>query len=115
MTEEEGLEEHAPDLEQMSFRAMVRRFFYMSRAEREQERRIRLYRLNALIEVEPDAAVHYLLRADIHAEMKQHEQAEADYRRAAELADKDLKTARFGLAAQAIRDKALNALRRYGG
>jgi tetratricopeptide (TPR) repeat protein len=70
-----------------------------------------LHDLSEHIEDNPTEAVHYLLRADVHIELKQYKMAQADLERALELSENTLAESDWGLSAQAIRDKALHRLR----
>ena len=94
------------NLDNLSLWQLVRRFFYKTATERRQEREWRMQQLDDAIEHQSDAAVNYLLRGELYYEAKQYNLARADFAQAKALAIVQLQDERFGLAAQAIQDKA---------
>jgi hypothetical protein len=72
---------------------------------------IRLQELNLAIELHPDSAVNYLLRGEWFLAKNQHYLAQADFHKAAQLAEMQLETSAWGFTEQWTRDKALTYLR----
>jgi tetratricopeptide (TPR) repeat protein len=72
----------------------------------------RLQQLNEAIADSPNAAVHYLLRGELYLERREVALATADFEEAAALAQQQIDAERWGIAAQAIQDKALHYLER---
>lgn len=72
----------------------------------------RLQQLSDAIADVPDAAVNYLLRGELYVEMNKTTLAIADFEQAAALAQEEYETERWGIAAQAIQDRALSNLER---
>ena len=75
-------------------------------AEREQ----RLANLNRAVTQYPDAAANYLLRGELHAEMRRYDDAAADLQRVVTLAGDAYAARRWGVVAQTVRDRALYLL-----
>lgn len=94
------------NLDDLSLWQLIRRFFYKTATERRQEREWRMQQLDDAIEHQPNAAVNYLLRGELYYEAKQYNLARADFAQAKAFAVVQLEDERFGLAAQAIQDKA---------
>lgn len=90
----------------------IRRFFFKTASEKEDENRTRMYILNNAIETYPDAAVNYLLRGELQIELRQYEMAQTDFETALELAATQYDNERWGLGAQAIQDRARRGLQR---
>ncbi|MEL6308418.1 MAG: tetratricopeptide repeat protein [Chloroflexota bacterium] len=88
----------------------IRRFFFQTASERRTEQRMRLHDLNRAIDRFPEVAVNYVLRAELHTEMKQYDLAKDDFERALELAPTQLDADRWGIIAQASQDRALRGL-----
>ncbi|MEL7433019.1 MAG: tetratricopeptide repeat protein [Chloroflexota bacterium] len=90
--------------------ARIRRFFFQTASERRTEQRMRLHDLNRAIDRFPDVAVNYVLRAELHTEMKQYDLAKDDFERALEHAPTQFDADRWGITAQASQDRALRGL-----
>lgn len=89
----------------------LRRFFWMTPAERETEQAERLEQLNHAIARHPDeVAAVFLLRARLFLEQDQLHLAQADLEEAIASAESQLVWERWGLTAQAIRDQAMHEL-----
>jgi len=88
----------------------MRRFFFKTAQERAAEQQRRLQELNLAIEWHPDAAVNYLIRGELFLEQKQYILAQDDFETALDLAEAQLQGARWAVAAQGIRDRALHQL-----
>jgi hypothetical protein len=71
--------------------------------------------LDALIEVYPESAVHYVERGELFLKAGAYVLAERDFEEAARLGEAAYRASRFGLAAQVIRDRALAGLRAARG
>jgi tetratricopeptide (TPR) repeat protein len=104
MTDPNERPQHAP---QSSWLQQIRRRLWRTNADRLHE----LNDLSEAIERDPAEAVHYLLRAGVHVELRQYQHAKDDYERALDLAENALAAADWGFSAQVIRDKALRGLR----
>ncbi len=105
MTEQD--ERSNPVSQSSSWWQHIRRRLWRTDADRLHE----LDDLSQAIERDPDEAVHYVLRAGVHVELKQYQRARQDYKRALTLSETTLADADWGFSAQAIRDKALRGLR----
>lgn len=70
----------------------------------------RLAGLNDAIEDAPEAAVNYLARGELYLEIGQVDEAIADLEQAVTLATKEFEDRRWGVVAQAIRDRATRGL-----
>lgn len=90
----------------------IRRFFVKTASEQEAENRTRMYVLNNAIETYPDAAVNYLLRGELYLDIGRHNQAKDDFEKALELATDQYDNERWGLASQAIQDRARRGLQK---
>lgn len=75
------------------------------------QRQLRIDRLTESIEQYPDAAANYLLRGEIWLEQRHYELARADFEQALALAEAQFADAAWGIAAQAIMDRAREGLR----
>jgi tetratricopeptide (TPR) repeat protein len=109
MTEQDERPENDASLKKKRLSVFRRLFRWAFRDDTDRLRD--LHDLSERIEDDPTEAVHYLLRADVHIELRQYEMAQADLERALELSENDLQSAGWGLSAQTIRDKALHRLR----
>jgi tetratricopeptide (TPR) repeat protein len=89
---------------------IIRRFFFMFRGEKRIERQQRLRELTQAIEQYPHTAVNYLLRGELHFDMKQYDLAQEDLEKALELAQAQFEVERWGLSAQMIVDRALHIM-----
>ena len=90
--------------------ARIRRFFFQTASERRTERNMRLQDLNRAIDRYPEVAVNYVLRAELHTEMKHYALAKDDFERALDLAPTQRDADRWGIIAQASQDRALRGL-----
>lgn len=72
----------------------------------------RMTELTQAIEAYPEAAVNYLLRAELHLKLKQNELAQEDFEQALTLAQAQYQSDRWGLASQVVQDRALRGLKR---
>ena len=70
----------------------------------------KLQALNQSIQLEPEAPTAYVLRGEIFVKKKQYHLAKADFERAIALTDEMIHSARWGVVAQAMRDRALEGL-----
>jgi hypothetical protein len=95
----------------LSFWQMLRRLFFQTRREKSAEQQRRLSDLNLAILDRPDAAVNYMLRGEIRLEQKQYELAREDFSQALELAEAQFQNEKWGIAAQAVMDRAREGLR----
>jgi hypothetical protein len=93
-----------------SFWQKLRRFFLPNHEERREAKSQRLRDLTVAIERYPEAAVNYLLRGELHLELRQWILAEEDLSEALRLAENQYKQDRWGLSAQAIADRARRGL-----
>lgn len=71
----------------------------------------RLADLDAAIARAPEAAVNYVLRGELLLKHGAAEPAVADFEQALHLAEAELAASRWGISAQAARDRALTGLR----
>jgi len=94
----------------LTFWQKLRRFFLPSFQERREQERQRLLDLTVAIERYPEAAVNYLLRGEMHLELRQWVLAEEDLSEALRLAENQYEQDRWGLSAQAIADRARRGL-----
>lgn len=95
---------------------IVRRLFFMFPGEKRAQRQERMRELTQAIEHYPETAVNYLLRGELHIEMKQYDLAQEDLEMALELAEQRFDEERWGLTAQSIMDRAkhgLQLIKRY--
>lgn len=67
--------------------------------------------LDGALARDPDNAALYLSRGEALAELGEYGRAAEDFRRAAQLADGQLKTKPWGVVAQVVRDRALRGLK----
>lgn len=95
-----------------SFWSLIRRFFWMSSREVQQERTWRLEQINEALAHDSDSALLYLLRGELHVDAQRHDLARSDLEKALELAEADVQTARWGISSQSIQDKAAQLLKR---
>lgn len=86
----------------------LRRLFFPN-----MDREARLQQFEEAIAESPDAAVNYLLRGELHLEMRRWHQAKADFEQAADLAQEQLNEDRWGIGAQTVYDRALQHLARF--
>jgi len=86
------------------------RFFFKSALAREEDQQTRMLELEKAIETYPDAAVNYLLRGELFLDMRDTTAAQLDFEDALVLVEEQYQTDRWGIAAQAIRDRALQGL-----
>lgn len=77
-----------------------------TKEERMAEAEERLLALNEAIEDAPDVAVNYLARAELLLEIGRIVEAIDDFERVETLAAKDFEDRRWGVVAQALRDRA---------
>lgn len=91
------------------------RFFFKTSSVREAEYRERMIELSKAIENFPDAAVNYILRGELHSQHQEYDEAREDFNKALELAEAQYENERWGISAQAIRDRALKGLQRIIG
>ena len=90
----------------------IRRFFFMTSAEKREDNRQRMSELTQSIEAYPDAAANYLLRGELHTDLQQYDLAQEDFEKALALAETQYENDRWGLASQAIQDRARSGLKR---
>ena len=95
----------------LSFWQMLRRLFFQTRREKSAEHQRRLSDLNLAILDRPDVAVNYMLRGEIRLEQKQYKLAREDFSQAIELAEAQFANEKWGIAAQAVMDRAREGLR----
>ena len=74
----------------------------------------RLNELSDAINIHPDAAVNYVLRGEIYAQMGDTEAAQVDFEKALALIATQKENDRWGITAQALQDRALRALQQIG-
>jgi len=79
---------------------------FKSPSQRQAENAMRLRQLNLVIEVYPEVPSNYLLRAEYFIKENQIHLAEADFEKALTLATAQLKSEGWGIANQAIIDRA---------
>jgi hypothetical protein len=84
----------------------LRRWLRPTREERMAEAEERLQTLDEAIEDRPGVAVNYLARAELLLEIGRVVEAIDDFERVEELAAKDFEDRRWGVVAQALRDRA---------
>lgn len=94
----------------LSFWQKLRRIFLPNDEDRRESVRERLQELTIAIERYPEAAVNYLLRGELHLELRQLLLAEEDFKAALGLAEAQYRAERWGLSAQAIADRARRGL-----
>ena len=85
--------------------------FFQTHPEKSAEHQRRLTDLNLLILDRPDVAVNYMLRGEIRLEQKQYKLAREDFSQAIELAEAQFANEKWGIAAQAVMDRAREGLR----
>jgi len=95
-----------------TFWQRIRSLFFMFPGEKRAEQYQRLRDLTDAIEQFPETAVNYLLRGELHIEMKQYDLAQADLEAALELAQAQFENERWGLTAQSTMDRAEQGLQR---
>jgi tetratricopeptide (TPR) repeat protein len=88
----------------------IRRLFFMFPDEKRAERQERMRELTQAIEQYPETAVNYLLRGELHLEMKQYDLAQEDLEKALELAQINFDEEPWGLTAQSTMDRAKHGL-----
>lgn len=93
-----------------SFWDTIRRFFFSTSAEKRDDSRLRLTVLTNAIETYPSSAVNYVLRGELHLELKQMALAQEDFEKAIALAEEQYEQDRWGLGSQAIFDRAQRGL-----
>lgn len=98
--------------EPRTFWQMIRRLFFMFPGEKRTERLQRMRELTQAIEQYPETAVNYLLRGELHLDMKQYDLAQEDLEKALELAQAQFEVDRWGVSAQSTMDRAKHGLRR---
>lgn len=99
-----------PKTELPSIWQRIRRFFFTTSAEKRAETRLRLTALTHAIENFPSSAVNYVLRGELHLDLKQLELAQEDFEQAIALAEQQYENERWGLGSQAILDRARRGL-----
>lgn len=87
-------------------------FFFQTPASRARDLSRRLYQLNVSIEFSPDSPTNYVLRGELFLERKEYHLAKADFEIALALAESFDETAGWGLIEQAMRDRALEGLKK---
>jgi tetratricopeptide (TPR) repeat protein len=95
-----------PSEEEPSVWKRLRRWLMPTQEERMVEAEERLLALNEAIEDAPDAAVNYLARGELLLEIGRVGEAIDDFERVETLAAKDFEDRRWGVVAQALRDRA---------
>lgn len=70
----------------------------------------RIAELSQMIEVYPEAPANYVLRGELRLKAGAYEPAADDFRRALELAARQVETSDWGFIAQAAQDRALSGL-----
>lgn len=95
-----------------TFWQKIRRLFFMFPGEKRSEQYQRLRDLTEAIEQFPETAVNYLLRGELHLDMKQYDLAQEDLETALELAQAQFENERWGLTAQSTMDRAKQGLQR---
>jgi tetratricopeptide (TPR) repeat protein len=95
----------------LTFWQMLRRLFFQTRNEKLAEQQRRLSDLKLAILDRPDVAVNYMLRGEIYLEMKRYELAREDFNQAIALSEAQFENEKWGIAAQAIMDRAREGLR----
>lgn len=73
-------------------------------------RQMRLERLNLAIERHPQAPINYLLRGELFSEQNYNHLAAQDFQKALELAQEQYQHSQWGIAEQAIIDRAIIGL-----
>ena len=73
-----------------------------------------LRELNLAIEIYPSAAANYLARGDYFRRQREFVLAAEDYRRALDLANRELEQSQWGFTAQVIRDSVLLRMQEMG-
>lgn len=66
--------------------------------------------LNESIRQNPQAPTAYVLRGELHLKQRQYALAKVDFERAVALTDEQIDEARWGIVAQAMRDRAERGL-----
>lgn len=94
----------------LNFWQKLRRIFLPSPEERREDESQRLRDLTVAIERYPEAAVNYLMRGELHLELRQWVLAEEDLSEALRLAENQYRQDTWGLSAQAIADRARRGL-----
>lgn len=91
---------------------VIRRFFFRTPSERRAEQGQRMRHLTRAIAEQPQAAANYLLRGELHEALQQYALAREDFDQALRQAQAQYTEAAWGLAAQAIQDRAQQGLER---
>jgi len=94
----------------VSFFSKWWRRIFKSASVRDAERQIRLQQLSTMIDVYPDSSANYLLRGELFLQDKHCHLAEADFQQALVLATEQLDQDPWGIASQAIIDRATRGL-----
>lgn len=89
----------------------IRRRFYRTAAEREQEYSARVRQLSVLLELYPADAALYLVRGEAFLKRGDRELAREDLRNALHFAEHDITHKRWGLVDQAVADRARQRLK----
>lgn len=89
----------------------IRRWFYKTAAEREQEHSVRVRQLSVLLELYPADAALYLARGEAFWKRGDRELAREDLRNALHFAEHDITHKRWGLVDQAVADRARQRLK----
>lgn len=95
-----------------TFWQKIRRLFFMFPGEKRAAQYQRLRDLTEAIEQFPETAVNYLLRGELHLEMKQYDLAQEDLEKALELAQAQFEDERWGFTVQSTMDRAKHGLQR---
>ncbi len=88
----------------------LRQMLRPSLEEQAEERAGRLRELNIAIELFPNSPSNYVLRGELYLGAGANELAVEDFRRALELATKQVETQRWGVVAQAMQDRVETGL-----
>lgn len=83
---------------------------FPSRTQREATARQRLQGLDDAIALYPETTVNYVLRGEVYLELRQDELAALDFRRAFEMAAREVEHNTWGIVAQTLQDRALHGL-----
>jgi hypothetical protein len=81
-----------------------------TRAQESEQIAERLLELDEVIALYPDAAVNYVLRAELYLQTGDDELAVLDFRRGLGIAERQLERDRWGLVAQVVGDRARRGL-----
>jgi Tfp pilus assembly protein PilF len=91
----------------LSLRGRVRRWLFP-----ESDRAQRLQALDDAIALYPDTPSNYVVRGELYLEVKQVDLAVLDFRRALDLASRQVETNDWGFIAQVMQDRAQHGLDR---